>query len=324
MRLATIDIGTNTVLLLVAEVAGDQLRVLEDRSRIEGLGQGVDRTGALDPAAIVRALDALAEYADAVRAHRVERLAVVGTQALREARNGAAFLEPAEAILGVPVEVISGEREAELAFRAVVGSFPELRAQPLVVFDVGGGSTEIIRARGGRIEALASVPIGAVRLAERHLSSDPPTPTEAAAMRRDVDLALASAFAGPLRQDRAAGGADGGDAERPILVGLAGTVTTLAAVALGLELYDPDRVQGARLGRAEVERQLATYLSLTVEERRRIRGLHPKRAHPIPGGAAIVAGVMAHLGAEELIVSDRGIRWGLAYELAARDRSRVQ
>jgi exopolyphosphatase/guanosine-5'-triphosphate,3'-diphosphate pyrophosphatase len=304
MRVATVDVGTNSILLLVVEMGGDlgAPRVLADRCRIERLGRGVDRAGALDEAAIARALDAMREYGAAIRELGAERVAAVGTQALREAKNGAEFLEPARELLGAPIEVIVGEREAELAFLAVTRSFPEL-AGDVVVCDVGGGSTELVVGNGGRagrIASMASVAIGSVRMTERHLHGDPPTAAEAKAMIADIDASLAAV-------------------ELPSgvpLVGIAGTVTTLAAVALGLEPYDPDRVQGMRLPRGEVERQLARYLELPLELRRRIRGLEPKRADVIPAGAAVVGRVMARTGASDIIVSDRGIRWGLAYELA--------
>jgi exopolyphosphatase/guanosine-5'-triphosphate,3'-diphosphate pyrophosphatase len=277
--------------------------VLDERARVERLGQGVDRTGRLDPAAIARALDALREYAAAIRAHAVERVAAVGTQALREVPNGADFLVPAAEILGVEVEVIGGEREAELAAAAVFAGFPELLRGELVVVDIGGGSTELIVASGGAVRSTISVKLGSVRMAERHLAHDPPTRDEAAAMIADIDATLAGVTL-------PAGAA---------LVGVAGTVTTLASVALGLERYDGGRVQGLRIARDEIERQLAAYLAATTEERRRMRGMHPQRADVIPGGCAILARVMAKAGADELWVSDRGIRWGLAQELG-RDK----
>jgi exopolyphosphatase/guanosine-5'-triphosphate,3'-diphosphate pyrophosphatase len=300
VRVATIDVGTNSILLLALEAApGQAPRVLADRCRIERLGQGVDRTGALDPAAVARALDAIGEYASIARGLGVERVAAIGTQALREARNGAAFLEPAAALLGCPVEVIGGAREAELAFAAVLASFPERRRGPVVVVDVGGGSTELIVGQDGAIASLCSLPVGSVRMAERHLQADPPTATEAAAMQADLDQALAGQT---LPRGAPA-------------IGIAGTLTTLAAVAQGLAIYQPERIEGYRLARAEVERQLALYLSLPLSARRGVIGLEPKRADVIAGGAAVVARVLAHLDADAIQVSDRGIRWGLAGEL---------
>jgi exopolyphosphatase / guanosine-5'-triphosphate,3'-diphosphate pyrophosphatase len=296
VRVAAIDIGTNTILLLVVDLPAGH--VIEDRCRIERLGRGVDASGALDEAAVARSLDALREYATALRAAGAERVGAVGTQALREAKNGAAFLRPAQEILGHAIEVVGGEREAHLAFRAVRRSFPDL--PDVVVCDVGGGSTELIVARGGSIESVASVKIGSVRLAERYLGADPPDATEAAAMIAAIDDVLAPL---PL------------PAGLP-LVATAGTATTLAAVSLGLAVYDAERVQGLRLPRSEVEKQVLRYLELPLAERRHIPGLDPRRADVIPAGAAIIVRVMERIGADQVMVSDRGIRWGLAYELA--------
>jgi exopolyphosphatase/guanosine-5'-triphosphate,3'-diphosphate pyrophosphatase len=302
VRVAAIDVGTNSILLTIADFGpSGEIHVVDDRCRVERLGRGVDKTGVLDDAAVARALDAMREYAGAIAAAGFPPLAAIGTQALREARNGAAFLEPARAILGAPVEVIGGRREAELAFAAVLRSFPELGRSALVVVDVGGGSTELIVGHGGAVTSLTSVPIGSVRLTERHVAHDPPTADERAALEAAIDAALS-----------------GHDLPRAVpLVGTAGTATTIGAVALGLEPYDPDRVQGLRVPRAEVERQLDLYAALPVAERSGLPGLDPKRADVIAAGTAILARVMVKMDAETLIVSDRGIRFGLLAELAA-------
>jgi len=196
---------------------------------------------------------------------------------------------------------MGGEGEAALSFGAVARSVPALAAGELCVLDVGGGSTELISAAGGAVRWLRSVPVGAVRLTERCLHGDPPAPAEAQALAAAAEAALA-----PL--DLLAAG-------RPALVGTAGTVTTLAAVALGLPSYDAARVHGLRLARAEVARQLALYLALPLAGRRRIPGLPSARADVIAAGATIVCQVMDRLRTAELTVCDRGIRWGLAYEL---------
>jgi exopolyphosphatase / guanosine-5'-triphosphate,3'-diphosphate pyrophosphatase len=289
-RLATLDVGTNSILLLVAELGADgELHAVDDRCRIERLGRGVDESGQLDPEKIRGALDAMREYAEAIRAAGATTVAAVGTQALREATNAREFLDPAAEILGVPVEVIGGEREADLSYLAAARSFPGLGE--MIVMDVGGGSTELIVGRGAKRERAVSVPIGSVRLHERHGDNR-------AALALAVDEALAAV-------------------ELPSavpLVGIAGTVTTLAAVALGLSAYDPDRVHGHRVTRAEVERQVALYLTTPMARRGQIVGLDPKRADVIGAGAVLVERVMARVGADELLVSDRGVRWGLAYE----------
>jgi exopolyphosphatase/guanosine-5'-triphosphate,3'-diphosphate pyrophosphatase len=303
VRVAAIDVGTNSILLTIADVGADgAITVVDDRCRIERLGRGVDKTGALDEAAIARGLEAMKEYAGAIRAAGATRVAAVGTQALREARNGGAFLEPARELLGVGVEVIGGRREAELAFGAVLKSFPEYRTGPLVVMDVGGGSTELIVGADGAIVSLVSVPIGSVRMAERHVHHDPPTEEDAVALVAGIDAALAP-HALPSGVP---------------LVGTAGTATTIAAVAVGLEPYDPDRVQGMRVARADVDAQLRRYLAVDTAARGKIRGLDPKRADVIHAGCAIVARVMARMEAETLVVSDRGIRFGLLAELAGQ------
>ncbi|HKE16370.1 MAG TPA: hypothetical protein VKB80_15970 [Kofleriaceae bacterium] len=323
-RFAAVDIGTNTLLLLVAEAGPDgALRAHRDECRFGRLGEGLDRSGRLSDQAVERSLAILREYRQLIDDSGAARVAAFGTQALREAANAADFLAPARAILGAAVEVIDGRREAELVYRSVAAAFPELARRDLVVADVGGGSTEVIAGRAGTVRSLISLPIGSVRLTERHLRGDPPAPDQVAALVADIDAHLArldSALAGSAAP-HSSGGATGAGAEPsegpPALVGTAGTATTLAAVEQKLRAYDADRVQGFRLNRGALERQLARYLELTVAEKRGLPGLEPERADVIAAGAAIYARLVAHLGATELITSDRGVRWGAALELAA-------
>ena len=305
-RLAAVDIGTNTLLLLVAEVGADgAVRAVRDECRFGRLGQGLDRSGRLADQAVERSLAIAREYRGLLDAAAVDAISAVGTQALREAVNAADFLAPAEEILGTPIEVVDGEREAALVYRSVAAAFPELAAGDLVVADVGGGSTEVIAGRGGVITSLMSLPIGAVRMSERHLHGDPPAAREGRALVDDIDAHLA-------RLDPSLAGC------RAALVGTAGTATTLAAVEQKLRVYAADRVQGFRLSRAAIERQMARFLELTVAEKRRLPGLEPERADVIAGGAAIYARLAAHLDAAEMVTSDRGVRWGLIQELADR------
>jgi exopolyphosphatase/guanosine-5'-triphosphate,3'-diphosphate pyrophosphatase len=226
---------------------------------------------------------------------------VIGTQALREAANASSFVGPAEEILGAKIEIIGGAREADLAFKAVAATFPELRGTPYVVVDVGGGSTEIIGTDGTRVVSATSVKIGAVRLKERHLRSDPPTPDEVRALTADIDQQIA-----PLELPHGA-----------IVIGTAGTATTMASVQLGLHAYDPDRVTGLRLEAPVVDAQLVKLLSMTTAQRRALPGMVVERADVLPAGIAIFSRVIAKLGAPALIVCDRGIRWGIAHELLA-------
>ena len=299
MRTAVIDIGTNTLLLLVAEPGRDgALRAVVDLCRFGRLGQGLDASGRLHPDAIARSLDICREYRAALDAAGVERPRVIATQAMREAANAADFVGPAEAILRAPIEVSAGAREAELAFRAQAESLPALHGQPFVVADVGGGSTEIIVTDGARVVSAVSVPIGAVRLAERHLRHDPPTADEQAALTADIDRHLA-----PLALPTGVA-----------LVATAGTATTIAALELALATYDPDRVHGHRVSAATLVALTDRLLAATTAERRAMVGMEPQRADVIPAGAAIFARLVTRLAAPAVVISDRGIRWGLAYE----------
>lgn len=295
---AVIDIGTNTLLLLIVDA---QLRPLADVCRFGRLGQGLDASGVLADEAIARSLEICREYRALIDQHRAGPPIVVATQAVREAANAAAFTRPAEDILGAPIEVIAGTREAALAFTAVSRTFPDLATAPYLVVDVGGGSTELIATDGATVVSAVSVPIGAVRLTERYLKSDPPHPDEVRAMMADIDARLA-ALALPKGVP---------------VVGTAGTATTIAAIAKGLTRHDPDRVTGVRVAPMAVEAQLARMLTQTTAQRRATRGIEPQRADVIAGGVAIYARVLHRVDAPVLITCDRGIRWGLAYEAAS-------
>lgn len=295
MGRAIIDIGTNTLLLLIVDA---QLRPVADVCRFGRLGQGLDASGQLAEDAIARSLDILREYRALIDEHRAKPVTVVATQAVREAANAAAFVGPAQDIVGARVEVISGAREAELAFLAVSRTFPELAGSPYLVVDVGGGSTEVVSTDGERVRSAVSLPIGAVRLSERYLKHDPARPDEVRAMMTDIDTRLAAL-----------------DLPRGVpVVGTAGTATTIAAIAKGLTRHDPERVTGVRVTPMAVEAQLARMLTQTVAERRATRGIEPQRADVIAGGVAIYARVLQRVDAPLLITCDRGIRWGLAYE----------
>ena len=298
-----IDIGTNTLLLLVAEqcpgVSGRPgLRAIREEQRFGRLGKGLDQTGVLDSGAIGRSLDILREYRAIIDELGVAAVRVVGTQALREARNAADFVIPGETILGVSIEVIAGEREALLVHRAVAEWFPDLAGETYVIADVGGGSTEVIVVSPAGLESFVSVPIGSVRLTERYLHADPPTTEQVTNLISGIDRALAG-----LSLPQGA-----------CLVGSAGTATTIASVERRLRQYDPALVQGFSLPRHAVERQLARYLELTLAERRRLVGLEPERADVIAAGVAIFTRLLDRLAAPRFIVNERGVRWGVAHE----------
>ncbi|MFN0249792.1 MAG: exopolyphosphatase [Kofleriaceae bacterium] len=296
MPTAVIDIGTNTLLLLVVD---DARKPVIDVCRFARLGQGLDATGRLADDAIARGLEVCREYRRLLDAHGIAVPIVVGTQALREATNRDAFTVPAHDILRAPVEVISGEREAQLAFASVVRTFPELTR--FVVVDVGGGSTEIIAVEGGAITQSTSIAIGAVRQTERHLKSDPPTAEEARALFRDIDSHFERL-----------------DVPRGVpVVATAGTATTLAALSLRLVKYDAEQVTGYRMNAMAIDAQLARLLTANLLARRAMRGMDPGRADVIAGGVAILSRLVARIDAPEVIIADRGVRWGLAYERSA-------
>jgi exopolyphosphatase/guanosine-5'-triphosphate,3'-diphosphate pyrophosphatase len=306
MRVATIDIGTNTVLLLVAERGVDGvLRAVEERATITRLGEGVDRTKRLTPAAIERTRACLEDYAGVVRRAGADRVAVVGTSAMRDAGGGEAVRESVHAALGVEARVVSGEEEARLTFLGAVSGLPLDAPGAVVVFDIGGGSTEVVIGLPGHPPALAfaeSFDVGSVRLTERHVAHDPPTPAERDVITRAARDAFARVPALP-------------DAQVPI--GIAGTVTTLAAVALALVPYDGARIHGHVMARGDLEAVVERLAGLDLASRRVVPGMEPKRADVIVAGGLIALALVDHWGARAVRVSDRGVRWGLAEELAA-------
>jgi exopolyphosphatase / guanosine-5'-triphosphate,3'-diphosphate pyrophosphatase len=302
MNVATIDIGTNTTLLLLARASGPgSVEVIDERAEITRLGRGIGGDGALGADGIAKTLDALRAFAALARVHGAA-ISAVGTEALRRAPNASEFLEAAALILGRDVEVIDGGREAELTFRAVLAAFPDLRREAVIVVDIGGGSTEIVVARAGRPTFQTSLPLGSVRLTERHVRHDPARPDEVEAIARTVDAALAEVpFPG----------------EPSTLVGVAGTVTSVAAMVQSLVSYDPARVHGYVLTRQALGQQIDRLRQATQADRERMAGLDPRRADVILAGAVILERIAAAARTAEVRVSDRGIRWGLLDEILA-------
>ncbi len=296
-RAAAVDIGTNTVLLAIAERRGELLLPLCERARVTRLGAGVDRTRRIAPTARARTLACLGEFGALIARHDVEQIDAVGTSALRDASADPSFLDEAEQALGARPRVVSGNEEAELTFH---GSLSGLSSSgPVLVFDVGGGSTEVVFGTAdGSIEHAHSLDIGSVRLFERHVMSDPPSHGELQAVRQAVKSALATIAVPAVPFE---------------LIGVAGTVTTLGALACpGTPLH------GARLERARVEAQAERLARLPLSLRLGLADLDPGRADVIPVGGAIVSEVMAWCGAAALTVSERGVRWGLIERRLAR------
>jgi exopolyphosphatase/guanosine-5'-triphosphate,3'-diphosphate pyrophosphatase len=299
MRLAALDVGTNTVLMLVVETTADgSVRKLAEMSRITRLGRGVDAKGELDPVAAVKTLDAIAEFTDQARALGAAKILTAATAALRDASDGAEFIARVKARAGLDLDIISGQTEAHLAYLSSIKGLKLDLTSKLLIVDIGGGSTELIRAQpGGEVEGV-SLQIGSVRLTERIVHADPPHAREAADLRIAIDEALAS-----LRWNFTP----------DTMVGIAGTVTTVCAVALGLAQYDADRVHGYQLAHSDVLRVLGLLGSVPLEERKQLPGVEPGRADVIFAGAAILERVMAHFKLDRVIVSDQGVRWGLIW-----------
>jgi len=309
VRLASIDLGTNTVRLLVAEVTAGTAawRTVHAEQRVTRLGEGLRARGTLGDAAAARTAAAVVAYVARARAAGAARVAVVATSAVREAANGRAFVTDLERAAGVAVRVISGEEEARLTLAGIVAGLGPLPGV-VVAFDIGGGSTEYILARDGVLTAAASLRLGVVSLAERFPFPGPVEPARAATLRAAVDAQLARelpAVIATTRIDR--------------LVGTAGTVTTLAALDLGLLDYDPARVQGHPLTRAAISRQHRRLAALDLAGRAALPCLEPGRADLILPGLAIVDATLDRLGCERLIVSDWSLREGILAELAARE-----
>ncbi|MGH3391438.1 MAG: exopolyphosphatase [Actinomadura sp.] len=307
-RVAAIDCGTNSVRLLLADIGGGRLTDLERRMEIVRLGQGVDRTGMLAAEALDRTFAAMRCYAKLIEAHddgqNPIKVRVVATSATRDAANRADFVDGVVDIFGVVPEVISGDEEAALSFTGATRDLVELRpARPYLVVDIGGGSTEFVLGTTS-VEAARSVDIGCVRMTERHLrGGDPPSPEQIAAAVADIDAQLAAVReAVPVEQART-------------LVGLAGSVTTIAGIALGLPEYDPERIHLSRITAAQVHEATRMLLHATHDERAAIGVMHPGRVDVIGAGALILDRIMREYGFGGVVVSEHDILDGIAWSL---------
>lgn len=302
-RVAAIDCGTNALRLLIADV--DDSGALTDVVRLMRtvrLGEGVDRTGEFSSAALERTFAVCDEYAAMIGSHGVARSRFVATSASRDVSNRAQFVDGVIARMGIAPEVIEGTEEAGLSYEGATRSLTGVVAPALVV-DIGGGSTEFVLD-----EQSVSVNIGCVRMTERHLRSDPPTEAEIDLVR--ADLAEAMRRAGESVDLRAAG----------TLVGVAGTVTTVAARALGLDSYDPAVLHGAVIEREPLERAMAELVAMSRSERAALPYMHPGRVDVIGGGALVLGAVVDAVGLPRLTVSECDILDGIAYRLASATR----
>ena len=306
VRVAAIDCGTNAIRLLVADVdaAAGTLVDVDRRMEIVRLGEGVDATGRLSDGALARTFAACETYAALIEEYGAVRVRFVATSASRDASNRADFVAGVLARIGVEPEVITGDEEAALSFagatRGLVGAEP-----PYLVVDIGGGSTEFVLG-SDRPVAARSVDVGCVRMTERHVRHDPPTADEVEGIVHDVDAAISiAAEAVPLDQART-------------LVGLAGSVTTAAGIALDLPEYDSDRIHGSRIGAADIDAVSDQLLGLGHDARMAIGVMHPGRVDVISAGVLVLRRILHRTGLSEVLVSEHDILDGIAWALAER------
>ncbi len=295
-RIAAIDCGTNSIKILI----GESPQVLVRESRMVRLGQGVDTSGRLSDEALARTFAAIDEFAVLIAAHGVTRIRFCATSATRDARNAHVFTAGVRERLGVEPEVLSGADEAALVFEGAVGHLPGPVDGPVLVVDIGGGSTELVLGTE-QPEAAVSMDIGSVRLHERHLHADPPSPDQVAACLADIDRHLDDC--------------DVRLAEAGSVIGTSGTIKTLAAAMLELPVYDRDAIDGTELGTAETTAYVERLVAMTVAERRAIPSMHPGRADVIAAGALIWTRVLARAGVSSYRVSEADILYGIASSL---------
>jgi exopolyphosphatase/guanosine-5'-triphosphate,3'-diphosphate pyrophosphatase len=295
-EIAAIDCGTNSIKLLIGDLPAISVR----ESRMVRLGQGVDATGSLADEALARTFAAVDEYAGLIRAHGVDRVRFCATSATRDARNAAVFTDGVRERLGVTPEVLSGDDEAALVFAGATRTLRSELQPPVLVVDIGGGSTELVLGADGP-DVGTSMDIGSVRLHERHLHDDPPTSGQVAACVSDIDRHLDD---GPVPLSVARS-----------VVGTSGTVKTLAAAMLDLPFYDRDAIDGAVLGADATRTYVERLVAMTVAERRAIPSMHPGRADVIGAGALIWSRVLAGSGVQSYRVSEADILYGIAWSL---------
>lgn len=302
-RVAVVDVGSNSTRLLVADVDGG-VAVVERQSRVTRLGRGVDLSGQLSDEAMEAACDAIADYVEICRAAGVEQIAAIATSAVRDASNGAAFVAELRERFALSARVLDGEAEARLTYRGATAEHPP--KAPTLVIDIGGGSTEMVVGTGLEIAFHASLQAGVVRHSERHVSADPPTAVELEELAGDVRGLIADALADQAGTDASAG------------IAVAGTPTSLAAVDLGLEPYDPARVHGHVLSLERIQRLLSQFASVPLDERAAIPGLHPDRAPTIIAGCVILVEAMRAFELDRIEASEHDILYGMALATASQ------
>jgi exopolyphosphatase / guanosine-5'-triphosphate,3'-diphosphate pyrophosphatase len=299
-RVAVVDIGTNSTRLLVADVSDGSVSELERDSIVTRLGEGVDATGALGDEPQQRVFAALDQYAEAIERHGATVRTVVMTSAVRDASNGGAFADTVRERYGLEGDTLSGDEEARLSFLGATVARDD--PGPLLVIDIGGGSTEMIVGADGAVDFHVSTQVGVVRHSERRLHSDPPTPAELAALAADARSVIEAAVPEDVRAR--VGGA----------VAVAGTATSCAAIDLELDPYDPDRVEGHTLSRERIAELRDRLAALPLSERREVVGLDPARAPTIVAGTVVLLEVLGAFALDAVEVSEHDILWGVALD----------
>lgn len=307
LRVAAIDCGTNSIRLLIADVENEKLTDVIRTMVIVRLGEGVDKTGEFSQAALARTFSALDEFAELIAEHKPERVRFVATSASRDVSNREVFVSGINARLGIEPDIISGDEEAELSFLGATAdlvNFDSAPVSPYLVVDIGGGSTEFVLGTT-KPSATISTNVGCVRMTERHLVSDPPTAEQIAGATSDIDAAIDQAYSAvPI-------------AEAKSLIGLAGSVTTVAALALGLAEYDSEAIHGSRISASKVHRVTQELLTMTRAQRATLGPMHEGRIDVIASGALVLDRIMARTGLSEVVVSERDILDGIARALVS-------
>jgi exopolyphosphatase/guanosine-5'-triphosphate,3'-diphosphate pyrophosphatase len=305
LRVAVVDIGTNSTRLLVADVTDGEVEELERRSTVTRLGRGVDTTRTLSGEAIDAVCDAIAEYRNLWQELEAERVVAIATSAVRDARNSDAFNAELRERFDLTARTLDGTEEARLTYLGAVHG--RTAVDGTLVIDIGGGSTELVLGHGEEMDFFTSLQAGVVRHTERHIRHDPPTPEELEALAGDVRGLLATALRDRYPTPR-------------LGIGVAGTPTSLAAIDQGLEPYDPKRVHGYKLSLERIQRMFSLLAGKSLEERLKVRGLHAGRAPTIVAGVVILIQVMRAFGLQELEVSEHDILYGTALAATANGR----
>ncbi|MCX5803087.1 MAG: Ppx/GppA phosphatase family protein [Proteobacteria bacterium] len=296
MKYASIDIGTNTVLLLIVD-AGKDVRDVLDISTITRLGEGLKKRGNLSKRAMTRTFSALKNYKELAERHGVKGVYCVGTSALREAKNSEAFLRLVKDKLGISIRVISGYEEAYYTYLSIKHD-ERMKGEQFIIIDIGGGSTEVIKGNREEFTNFVSLPIGSVKLTEMFVRHDPPEDNEIASLTGFIRETISFPF----------------DGKNCRVIGTAGTITNLASIILGLENYDKSRIHGLNILYKDIGGVIKRLKAMTTPERRAIRGMEKGREDIILQGIILLKEIMSYFKADEIIVSANGVRYGVIYE----------